>query len=45
MLPKIVSPTPEEVQKYHDIFLTKMEQLYNDNRAAYGMGKIPLRII
>lgn len=43
-IPKIEKPTKEDIAKYHELFVASVEKLYNDNRAAYGLSNIALRI-
>jgi hypothetical protein len=43
--PKIDNPTVEDIQKCHDLFLSAMEKLYENNKDRYGMSNVKLRII
>ena len=41
-IPKNENPTDEDIDEYHSKFVTAVEKLYNDYKADYGMGDIPL---
>ena len=45
IVPKILEPTDEEIDKYHLEFIAGTEKLYHDNKAAHGYADIPLCII
>eukprot|EP00981_Chlorochromonas_danica_P004403 scaffold879_cov170-Ochromonas_danica.AAC.18 len=44
-VPHIPNPTDEDVQKYHEMFLSEMDRVYNTYRHRFGMGDRTLRII
>lgn len=43
-VPKIPNPTEEDIKKVQDVFLAKMVDLFERNKAAYGYGEITLRL-
>lgn len=44
-LPKVESPTPEQVQQYLDLYIAALQKLFDAYQAKYAPGSAPLVII
>ena len=45
ILPRIDNPTPEDVQKYHSLYLQHLQQLFETHKVRFGYGDRQLEIL
>ena len=43
-VPHSVDPSLEEIQKYHDVYVRALENIYHTHKGDYGMADVSLRI-
>jgi len=44
-VPKLENPTPQDVEQYHERYISEVEDLYNENKSIYGYQDVKLEIV